>query len=231
MIDLSAKVKRIRHESERNFAMSFFDHDQWVYQPGPFHLGDGTKYFPDFHDLRRDVLIEVTNTRGSFHRNERKYKLFVAQYPSKKLEFRFHTGRPFHVVDDGQKFKMPHIDIMKRPIFVHDYHFDFRAILPELREFFVATRWEYSSVKRYVEMDVQPLRFAMNGERPYCKEPLFRAIKGMLKHFSERPQDFPVSQVKLSYPEQAAMSARDFNPSRYPAAKTFLPEETGGDAA
>lgn len=225
MVDLTAKVKRIRYDSEKQFALAFFDHDKWVYQPGPFYLGDGTKYFPDFHDLKRDVLIEVTNTRGSFLRNQRKYKLFVSQYPSMKLEFRFHTGRPFHVVDTGDKFRMPYMDIMKRPIFVHDHHYDLRALMPELRKFFIATRWEYTSVKRYLELDVQPLRFAMTCERPYCKEPLFRALTKMLKHFAERPQDFPVSQVKISYPENSARSFRGFRAERYPMAKTRLPED------
>lgn len=224
MIDFDAKVKRIRHESERQFATSFFNHNQWTYQPGPFYLGNGTKYFPDFYDQRRDVLIEVTNTRGSFHRNERKYKLFVTQYPSLKLEFRYHTGRPFHVVDAGDRYKIPHMDMMKRPAFVYDHHYDLRALMPELRKFFITTRWEYTSVKRYLGMDIQPLRFALTNWKPYCKEPLFRALTEMLKHFAEKPEEFPVSPVKLSYPENSAKSFRGFNAELFPMAKTKLPE-------
>jgi hypothetical protein len=50
MIDLESRVNTIRYGRERQFALTFFDHDKWVHEPRYFYQSDGPKYLPDFID-------------------------------------------------------------------------------------------------------------------------------------------------------------------------------------
>lgn len=92
MIDLSERVKGIHHDSEKQFALTFFDHDKWVHEPRFFYLPDGTKYKPDFYDAQRDVYIEVVGSHAAFHHNKAKYSLFNDTFPGTSLEFRTRDG-------------------------------------------------------------------------------------------------------------------------------------------
>ena len=92
MIDLSEKVKGIRFEREREFALAFFDHDKWVHEPRYFYLSDGTKYLPDFYDAKRDAYIEVVGTRQAYSNNKQKYQMFCQEYKGIQLEFRLPDG-------------------------------------------------------------------------------------------------------------------------------------------
>jgi hypothetical protein len=104
MIDLTEKVKGIRFDRERQFALKFFDHDKWVHEPRFFYMSDGSKYKPDFYDARRDTYIEVVGSRQAYSQNKCKYDLLIEQRPDIKLEFRSpdgellcsENGRSFH---------------------------------------------------------------------------------------------------------------------------------------
>lgn len=93
MIDLSEKIKGIRHARERQFALAFFDHEKWVHEPRYFYLSDGTKYLPDFYDAKRDAYIEVVGTRQAYSNNKEKYSLFCVEYPLIQIEFRTPDGK------------------------------------------------------------------------------------------------------------------------------------------
>lgn len=99
MIDLTEKVKGIRFKREREFALNFFDHEEWSYSPVFFRLDDGTKYFPDFHDAKREVYIEVVGTLSAFYHNQKKYDLFRSQYPEVRFEMRTPCGSIFDPAD------------------------------------------------------------------------------------------------------------------------------------
>lgn len=75
-------LSKIKHDRERQFAETFFDHDEWEYEPGPFRLNNGLKYRPDFHDYKRDVLIEVVGSRQAYNFNRNKYQVFQSEYPN-----------------------------------------------------------------------------------------------------------------------------------------------------
>ena len=99
MIDLTAKVKSIRFEREREFALNFFDHEDWSYTPTFFRLSDGTKYFPDFYDAKREIYIEVVGTLPAFYHNQKKYDVFRNQYPEVRFEMRTPCGSIFDPAD------------------------------------------------------------------------------------------------------------------------------------
>ena len=92
MIDLTEKVKGIRYESEKQFALAFFDHDKWIHEPRFFYLPGGAKYKPDFYDAKRDIYIEVIGSKQAFSQNKEKYAAMREAYPSILLEFRFADG-------------------------------------------------------------------------------------------------------------------------------------------
>ena len=83
--------KAIRHERERQFVLSFFDHTMWEYSP-LFRLSNGKKYYPDFKDNLRNVIIEVVGSRQAFSSNKKKYARFIKEYPDEILEFRDQFG-------------------------------------------------------------------------------------------------------------------------------------------
>lgn len=97
MIDLSEKVKSMRYDRERKFALTFFDHDKWVHEPRPFYLSDGTKYLPDFYDAKRDAYIEVVGSRQAYHNNKHKYVMFCNEYKNIQLEFRLPSGESLEI--------------------------------------------------------------------------------------------------------------------------------------
>jgi hypothetical protein len=80
-----AEFEKIKHERERCFAHSFFDHGEWVYEPGPFYVdvgGERRRFTPDFWDKKRDIFIEVVGSRQAFNKNKEKYRAFASKYPS-----------------------------------------------------------------------------------------------------------------------------------------------------
>jgi hypothetical protein len=54
------------------FIKHYFTHQNWLYSPVTFHLGD-KKYTPDFYDGNRQVFIEVVGSKQAFHSNKEKY--------------------------------------------------------------------------------------------------------------------------------------------------------------
>jgi len=86
-------ISQIKNEGEKVFASSFFNHNNWTYQPGPYRFSNGSTYKPDFKDLKRDVLIEVSATRQAFHANKNKYARFIKEFPLIKFEIRNKHGR------------------------------------------------------------------------------------------------------------------------------------------
>lgn len=92
MIDLTSRVKGIRYDRERKFALTFFDHDNWVHEPRYFYLSNGTKYLPDFYDEKRDVYIEVVGSRQAYFNNKDKYVIFCREYKDIQFEFRLPSG-------------------------------------------------------------------------------------------------------------------------------------------
>lgn len=103
MIDLTERVKSIRHESERQFVVNFFDHDKWVHEPRFFYLPNGAKYKPDFYDGRRDVYIEVIGSRQAFDQNRAKYVAMRESFSDIRLEFRLPDGS---LVEPGQEMSI-----------------------------------------------------------------------------------------------------------------------------
>ncbi len=86
-------ISQIKNKGEKMFATSFFNHNSWAYQPGPYCFSNGSTYKPDFKDLKRDVLIEVSATRQAFHANKNKYARFIKEFPLEKFEIRNQHGR------------------------------------------------------------------------------------------------------------------------------------------
>jgi len=86
-------ISQIKNEGEKIFASAFFNHNNWIYQPGPYRFSNGSKYTPDFKDLKRDVLIEVSATRQAFHASKNKYARFLKEFPLKKFEIRNQYGK------------------------------------------------------------------------------------------------------------------------------------------
>lgn len=80
-----------RYQSEKDFIVNFFDHNDWTYEPRKFKL-NGTTYTPDFYDIPRDTYIEVAASRQAFEANKHKYNEFVSAYPDINFEIRKHTG-------------------------------------------------------------------------------------------------------------------------------------------
>lgn len=105
MIDLSEKVKSIRHSREREFALALFDHDKWVHEPRYFYLSDGTKYLPDFYDAKRDAYIEVVGSRQAYSKNRDKYSMFCEEYPMIQFEFRMPDGEILELKNGRTVFK------------------------------------------------------------------------------------------------------------------------------
>lgn len=97
----------IKHDSERRFAETFFDHDEWEYQPGPYFLSTGSKYTPDFLDKKRNVLIEVVGTRQAYAANRFKYEFFKSHHDL-ELEFRLSSGEIMEVYTCFQRYESTH---------------------------------------------------------------------------------------------------------------------------
>lgn len=76
---------------EMEFIKNFFTHNNWIYSPTIFRLGD-VKYEPDFYDNERNVFIEVAGTRQAYKANQQKYLDFIKIFPLIKFEVRKHTG-------------------------------------------------------------------------------------------------------------------------------------------
>lgn len=83
-------------KNEKSFIKSFFNHTSWVYHPCSFPL-NGTKYGPDFYDIKRKVFIEVVGTRQAYHKNKEKYDMFIKMYPFIPLEFRDSSGNLLNI--------------------------------------------------------------------------------------------------------------------------------------
>jgi len=79
------------HKGEITFIKSYFDHQNWIYQPAIFYLNGG-KYAPDFFDGERGTFIEVSATRQAYHANKKKYALFRQLFPALTLEIRKPDG-------------------------------------------------------------------------------------------------------------------------------------------
>ena len=85
------RYQKPKHDREKVFAATFFNHSNWAYEPSTFHV-NGEKYTPDFYDGKRDVFIEVTGTRQAYHQNKHKYDLFVKLYSNLNFEIRTPDG-------------------------------------------------------------------------------------------------------------------------------------------
>lgn len=92
-------MRAIRHERERQFVEKYFDHDEWVYEPITFNIGETKRirYTPDFYDKKNDAYIEVVGTRQAFYANNAKYQLFREAYPHIKLLVLDVDGNPFEI--------------------------------------------------------------------------------------------------------------------------------------
>ena len=89
----ASEASEIKNGGERKFEKHFFDHDKWIYQPEYLYFSDNSKYKPDFHDLKRNVLIEVSATRQAFHANKLKYARVLKEFPNITLEIRNPKGK------------------------------------------------------------------------------------------------------------------------------------------
>lgn len=85
-------IDDINNESERKFALNFFDHTKWEYQHKTYRFSNGKTYRPDFKDNLRDAIIEVVGTRQAFHSNKNKYAQFIKEFPNKLFEIRDSEG-------------------------------------------------------------------------------------------------------------------------------------------
>lgn len=83
--------KQHQHGREIEFIRSYFDHDNWIYQPASFRF-DNELYSPDFYDGKRNVFIEVSGTRQAYHDNKEKYNKFRNTFPKIALEIRKSNG-------------------------------------------------------------------------------------------------------------------------------------------
>ena len=88
------KNKEIRHRAEVLFIQTYFTHNNWIYQPAIFNLGE-YKYTPDFYDCVRNVFIEVVGTHQAFYDNREKYNKFVELFPLIPFEIRNSDGSLF----------------------------------------------------------------------------------------------------------------------------------------
>jgi hypothetical protein len=84
-------IPKTKEESEIEFVKNFFVHKNWIHRPASFKI-NGEKYNPDFYDGKRNVFIEVSETRQAFHNNKEKYKEFRKIFPLIKLEIRAVNG-------------------------------------------------------------------------------------------------------------------------------------------
>ena len=82
---------RIVFKAEMDFVQSYFTHNNWLYQPANFRVGD-SYYRPDFYDKERNVFIEVVGTRQAFHHNKEKYLAFRQAFPLLTFEIRAADG-------------------------------------------------------------------------------------------------------------------------------------------
>ena len=90
------KLDSIRHKRELIFAESFFNHNEWEYEPEFFYLSNGSKYKPDFKDCLRNVYIEIAGTRQAFHNNKGKIARFIKEFPEIRFEIRGPGGNLLH---------------------------------------------------------------------------------------------------------------------------------------
>ncbi|MFW5908029.1 MAG: hypothetical protein ACOCR8_00185 [Desulfosalsimonas sp.] len=88
---MAKNLANTKHTKEINFIRNYFEHNNWVYEPARFNLGDRS-YVPDFYDCERGVFIEVVGSRQAYEQAKEKYSLFVAMFPLIKLELRFTDG-------------------------------------------------------------------------------------------------------------------------------------------
>lgn len=83
-------IRPIEHR-EMDFIKNYFEHNNWIYQPAIFNLGE-LNYTPDFYDGNRNIFIEVTGSRQAYNQNKEKYKLMSKIFPMIKLELRKPNG-------------------------------------------------------------------------------------------------------------------------------------------
>jgi len=86
-------VSFIRHKREREFAINYFNHNQWKHEHKMYCLSNGDKYRPDFKDELRNVIIEVVGSRQAYHANKQKYARFIKEFPNKVFELRDSEGQ------------------------------------------------------------------------------------------------------------------------------------------
>lgn len=205
MIDLSEKVKGIRHAREREFALAHFAHDDWDCQPRAFELSDGTKYYPDFRDNKTGEFIEVIGSRQAFHKNKKKYLAFMAEYPSVRFSFYLHTGKKASVFTGRAD-----LSITSPPSWNMDYsypttrcNYDLRFLRKRLDMFFMETRWTYGMFNRVAGLNLMCVDTVLSGSRPYCSERDFYATKKVLDLYDCSPADFVKIENKFSVPIKA----------------------------
>ena len=204
MIDLTEKVKSIRLDREREFALSFFKHDKWDHEPRYFRLSDGTRYLPDFRDNMSGEFIEVIGTRQAFHRNKKKYLKFFEEYPGTKLSFYLHTGEKAEVFGKRADLSMPN-PWTKSYYTNYSYpttrcNYDLRFFRKQLDAFFIQTRWTYGMFYDVAGAYANSIDSVLGGRRPYCGEKNFHVVGEILQAYKERPSDFVKIENKFSVP-------------------------------
>lgn len=195
----------IQNSREREFAQTFFDHEDWEYQPGPFPLSVGGSYRPDFKDNRRGCLIEVVGSRQAFNHNRYKYEFFKNEYDI-PLEFRRHTGEVLNISHGVLHLKSCRGNFYSNGIIYPSCRncWDLRFFVDRLRVFFIATRWRFKDLGEWLGLCPHRISCVMQGMNPYCSEQYFRTIACFLDEFSSNPLIFPKMEYPHSLPEKIA---------------------------
>lgn len=209
MVDLTEKVKGIRHERERQFAANFFNHDDWDAQPCFFRLKDGTKYFPDFRDNSTGEYIEVIGSRQAFYNNKKKYLMFLDEYPDVNFSFYLHTGKKAKVFT-----RLAELSLSTPSLYAnYSYpttrcNYDLRYFRKKLDRFFIETMWTYRMFNHVAGMNLQCVESVLSGCRPYCSKRDFEIIADILAAYDARKSDFMPIENKYSAPIKAINSRK-----------------------
>ena len=90
-----------RQNREMSFVKNFFNHNNWIHQPGIFRI-DMFSYSPDFYDGNRNAYIEVAGTRQAYHANKSKIKQIKKAFPLINFEIRQVSGKEISIDSDDR---------------------------------------------------------------------------------------------------------------------------------
>jgi DNA-directed RNA polymerase subunit RPC12/RpoP len=80
------------YESEYEFMRNYPEPENLYYHNAYFKF-NGSKYYPDFYDYKRDVFIEVVLNPDSYRMNYNRTKQFIKFYPNIGYEVRYPNGQ------------------------------------------------------------------------------------------------------------------------------------------